>query len=158
MVTAVVLHSVSQSGLVGFLLVRFGFCVFGWNGAECVLGLLLALCPAAHSFAVPTGAHVFFPFSACHGAPVSLLTLVLCAAASGEQLLWMLPLNWIVCVCCLIYVFKLLPILHILSDLGACFPYRFRTGCIAFVHLCWLHSIRTKWGWTHEFMCFCSMC
>ena len=28
----------------------------------------------------------------------------------------MLPLNWIVCVCCLLYVFKLLLMLHILSD------------------------------------------
>ena len=65
---------------------------------------------------LPSGAHVSFPFSACHGAPLSLLTPVCSAAASGEQLLWMLPLNWIVCVCCLLYVFILLLMLHILSD------------------------------------------
>ena len=47
---------------------------------------------------------------------MSLLTPVCGAVASGEPLLWMLPLNWIVCVCCLLYVFKLLLMLHILSD------------------------------------------
>lgn len=97
---------------------------------------MVLACHCAVRDHLPTGAHVFFPLSACHGAPVSLLTPVFCAAACGEQLLWMLPLNWIVCVCCLLYVFKLLLILHTLSDLGAYFPYLFRTGCIAFVHLC----------------------